>query len=70
MNVPIHKFLLVTTDGAPAMANENVGLTGLSRNDPAFQDFHTYPTIYLLQGVLIDLQHVMSFAKTFKLEPC
>jgi hypothetical protein len=31
MNVPIHKLVLVTTDGAAAMTSGNVGLIGLCK---------------------------------------
>jgi hypothetical protein len=39
MNVPIHKLMSVTTDDAPAMTSENVGLIALCKKDPAFPDF-------------------------------
>jgi hypothetical protein len=38
MNVPIHKLVSVTTDGAPAMTSENFGLNGIRKKDPAFPD--------------------------------
>jgi hypothetical protein len=37
MNVPIHKLVSVTKDGAPAITSENVGLIGLCKKYPAFQ---------------------------------
>jgi hypothetical protein len=42
MNVPIHKLVLITIDGAPAMTSENFGLIGLCKKDPAFPDFFSY----------------------------
>jgi hypothetical protein len=39
MNVPIHKLVSITTDGAPAMTSENVGLIGLCKKIPLSQTF-------------------------------
>jgi hypothetical protein len=39
INVPIHKLVSVTTDGAPAMTSKNVGLIGLYKKNPVFTDF-------------------------------
>jgi hypothetical protein len=36
MNVTIHKLMSITTDGAPAMTSENVGLTGLCKKRSRF----------------------------------
>jgi hypothetical protein len=43
MNVLIHKFVPITTDGAPAMTSENVDLIlGFSKEDPTFPGFFSY----------------------------
>jgi hypothetical protein len=63
MNIPIHKLVLVTTDGAPAMTSENDGLIGLWKKDPAFKDFFSYHCVIHQQALctkVIDFQHVMS----------
>jgi hypothetical protein len=39
MNVPIHKLVSITTDGAPAMSSENVGLIGLCKKIPFSKTF-------------------------------
>jgi hypothetical protein len=39
INVPIHKLLLVATDGAQAMATENVCLIELCKKMSLFQTF-------------------------------
>jgi hypothetical protein len=73
MNVPIHKLVSITTDGAPAMTNENVGLTGLCKKDPAFPDFFSYHCVIHWQALctkVIDFQHMMSVQKNCKLKPC
>jgi hypothetical protein len=44
MNVPIHKLVSITTDGAPAMTSENVGLVGLCKKDP-------FPRLFLVTTV-------------------
>jgi hypothetical protein len=36
IDVPIHKLVSVTTNGAPAMMRENIGLMGLCKRDPTF----------------------------------
>jgi hypothetical protein len=42
MNVPNHKLVSMTIDGALAMTSENVGLIGLCKEDSAFPDFFSY----------------------------
>jgi hypothetical protein len=42
MNIPLHKFVSVTTDGATAMPSENAGLLRLWWGESAFPDFFTY----------------------------
>jgi hypothetical protein len=39
MNVPIHKFVSITTDGPPTMTTGNVGLIGLCKKIPLTQTF-------------------------------
>jgi hypothetical protein len=62
MNVPIHKLESGTTDGAPALTSENVGLIGLCKKDPGFPDFFSYHCVIHQQVLctkVIDSQHVM-----------
>jgi hypothetical protein len=42
MNVPIHKLVSVTTDDAPAMTSENVGLIGLCKKRSRFSRLFSY----------------------------
>jgi hypothetical protein len=51
MNVPIHKLGSFTTDGAPAMTSENVGLIGLCKKDPTFPDFFSYHCVHYQQAL-------------------
>jgi hypothetical protein len=62
MNVPIHKLVSVTTDGAPAMTSQNVGLIALCKKDRAFPGPFTCHSVIHQQAVcteVIDFQHVM-----------
>jgi hypothetical protein len=62
MNVPIHKLVSITIDGAPAMISENAGLNRLCKKDPAFPDFSYHCVIHqqALCTKVIDFQNVMS----------
>lgn len=40
VNVPIHNFVSIIADGAPAMTNENDGLIGLRKNTSSYQCVH------------------------------
>jgi hypothetical protein len=63
MNVPIHKLVSVTTDGAPAMASENVGLIPLWKKVLAFPVIYSYHCVIHQQALcikVINFQHVMS----------
>jgi hypothetical protein len=42
MNVPDYKLVSITTDGAPAMTNENSGFIGHCIKDPTFLDIFSY----------------------------
>jgi hypothetical protein len=62
MNVPIHKLVSVTTDGAPAMINEDVGLIGLCKGDRGFPASFTCHSGIRQQAActeVIDFQRVM-----------
>jgi hypothetical protein len=51
MNVRIHKRVSLTTDGTPAVTNENVGLTGLSVKHTAFPEFFIYGCVIHQQAL-------------------
>lgn len=62
-DIPIHKLVAITTDGAPAMRGVHLGFVALCRNDPAFPDFMSYHCIIhqqALVGKVLDFLHVMS----------
>ncbi len=41
-DIPIHKLVAITTDGAPAMRGVRLGFIALCRNDPDFPEFKNY----------------------------
>jgi hypothetical protein len=60
---PIHKLLLVNTDGAPAMTSENIGLIELCEKDPDFPYSFSYHCVVHQQAVctkMTDFKRVMS----------
>jgi hypothetical protein len=62
MNVAIHILVSVTTDGAPVMTSENIGLIGLCKKDRAFPGFFTCHCVIHQQAAyteVIDFQHVI-----------
>ena len=62
-NIPIHKLVAITTDGAPAMCGVHAGFIALCRNDPDFPDFMKYHCVIhqqALAGKVVDFSHVMS----------
>jgi hypothetical protein len=66
MNVPIHIFALITTDGAPAMTNEKLGLIGFFKNVSLFHTFSLTPGVIhqqILRSEVIDLRHMISFVR-------
>lgn len=62
-DIPIHKLVAITTDGAPAMLGVRSGFIALCRNDPAFPDFVNYHCVIhqqALAGKVVDFSHVMT----------
>ncbi|KAK7925082.1 hypothetical protein WMY93_007392 [Mugilogobius chulae] len=62
-NIPIHKLVAITTDGAPAMCGVHNGFIALCRNDPDFPDFVNYHCVIhqqALTGKAVDFSHVMT----------
>lgn len=62
-NIPIHKLVAITTDGAPAMCGVHSGFVALCRNDPDFPDFVNYHCVIhqqALAGKAVDFSHVMT----------
>ena len=65
-NIPIHKLVAITTDGAPAMCGVHAGFIALCRNDPDFPDFMKYHCVIhqqALAGKVVDFSHVMHLDK-------
>ncbi|KAG2459918.1 GTD2B protein, partial [Polypterus senegalus] len=62
-DIPIHKLVAITTDGAPAMRGVRLGFIALCRNDPDFPEFKNYHCVIhqqALSGKVVDFSHVMS----------
>ncbi len=62
-DIPIHKLVAITTDGAPAMLGVRSGFIALCRNDPDFPDFVNYHCVIhqqALAGKVVDFSHVMT----------
>lgn len=62
-DIPIHKLVAITTDGAPAMRGARNGFIGLCRNDPDFPSFVNYHCVIhqqALAGKVLDFSHVMT----------
>uniref|UniRef100_A0A803JGL7 DUF4371 domain-containing protein n=1 Tax=Xenopus tropicalis TaxID=8364 RepID=A0A803JGL7_XENTR len=62
LNVPLHKLVSITTDGAPAMVGSKLGFISLCRNDPAFPPFLNYHCVIHQESLcskVIDFHHVM-----------
>ena len=62
-DIPIHKLVAITTDGAPAMRGVRAGFIALCRNDHDFPDFVNYHCVIhqqALAGKVVDLSHVMT----------
>jgi hypothetical protein len=67
MNVHIRKLVSVTTDGAPAMTREHVGVIGLCRNNPFLPggfSYHCAIDQRALRTKLIDFQQAASDVQT------
>lgn len=62
-DIPIHKFVAITTDGDPAMRSVCTGFIELCRNDHDFPDFVNYHCVIhqqALVGKVMDFSHVMT----------
>uniref|UniRef100_A0A3Q3E7E7 SPIN-DOC-like zinc-finger domain-containing protein n=1 Tax=Labrus bergylta TaxID=56723 RepID=A0A3Q3E7E7_9LABR len=62
-DIPIHKLVAITTDGALAMRGVRAGFVALCRNDPDFPDFVNYHCVIhqqALAGKVLDFSHVMA----------
>ncbi|OCT57256.1 hypothetical protein XELAEV_18003767mg, partial [Xenopus laevis] len=62
LNVPLHKLVSITTDGAPAMIGSKLGFISLCKNDPAFLLFLNYHCVIHQESLcskVIDFLHMM-----------
>ena len=63
--LPLHKLVSITTDGAPAMVGRNNGFIGLCKKSDDFPDFHNYHCIIHQQalcGKVLNMKEVMDIA--------
>ena len=63
--LPLHKLISITTDGAPSMIGRNNGFVSLCKKSDAFPDFHNYHCIIHQQalcGKILNMKEVMEIA--------
>uniref|UniRef100_A0A3Q3FKS5 DUF4371 domain-containing protein n=1 Tax=Labrus bergylta TaxID=56723 RepID=A0A3Q3FKS5_9LABR len=68
-DIPIHKLVAITTDGAPAMRGVRAGFVALCNNDPDFPDFVNYHCVIhqqALAGKVLDFSQVVALHRLFK----
>lgn len=65
-DIPIHKLVAITADGAQALCGVRSGFIAPCRNDPEFPDFEDYHCVIhqqALAGKVVDFSHVMTLDK-------